>query len=807
MATPPPLDHTTNTISLVSLKDSKLHHVNLYTGRAEICRQFKFNVQTGQNQLYITGLPNVIEQESLRVQGHGDATIHDVSLSTMPAQAQITTSPTLPELLARKDLIRNAIHRARTSSRALEAYMGSMSVHDVPLSQVGLFLESYNLHGSKLDEELARLKNEEDEVYKEIQTQKDRIAAEQLCQSGGGTLGMQVSVGLFAENEGQIELQLVYAVFSANWEAIYDIRVNVESKDHPLTLVYKAAIVQNTGEASKPMNITTWSRLIALLQDWTNVPLTLETTTPSYGVLIPTLNPLKLSTYRKPYRVVQPMSIIPAPGVMSARYSHSHSGSGRPRRRGSRDRSYSPENYRGQRRRSSSSSRSRRSRTPPPVVISVPTPAPRALNTLGLTVTSKGDGRFNHSVFQIPGLINVPSDGMAHNVTVVELKEELNTKLQWFAVPKIDTRVHLNAKIKNVSEYALIPGKASVYVDGTFIARTDVPASGPDETFDCSLGLDSSVKITYHPLSSKITHRTPFTGFTGINSLSTFGTTKTTTTLYSQRITVVNTKRGSIDAMKILDRVPVSEDERIKVKVLTPTELEQSKLAMIFDGKIGRGQSHSRVQNEAILPGTATIKGPDSMKVDEASSLVSSKTGSTIGKRFSSMRIPFSARKSQDGFSGISPSSQSGLGSSVGGEKAVSVSNPSTVQTPQAPATSRQTPVMRIVAQWDGAETDMEHLHSSSPNENANNFDDTNFISVTAESSKSTVVVGTGTGMDRAGKAADGVKSAYTGSELGSDGKMNWLLYDIAPQGTVKLVLEWEVSAASSLEVIESESS
>ncbi|KAJ3888421.1 hypothetical protein GG344DRAFT_53665, partial [Lentinula edodes] len=538
MATPPPPDHTTNTILLVSLKDSKLHHVNLYTGRAEICRQFKFNVQTGQNQLYITGLPNVIEQESLRVQGHGDATIHDVSLSTMPAQAQITTSTTLQELVARKDLLRNAIHRARTASRALEAYMGSMSVHDVPLSQVGSFLESYNLHGSKLDEELARLKNEEDEVYKEIQTQKDRIAAEQLSHSGGGTLGMQVSVGLFAENEGQIELQLVYAVFSANWEAVYDIRVNLESKDHPLTLVYKAAIVQNTGEASK---IYEYYHM-----DWTNVPLTLETTTPSYGVLIPTLNPLKLSTYRKPYRDLQPMSIITAPVMMAQRYSRSRSGSRSPRRRRSRDRSYSPENY-------------------------LPAPPPRALNTLGLTVTSKGNGRFNHSVFQIPGLINVPSDGMAHNVTVVELKEELNTKLQWFAVPKVDTRIHLNAKIKNASEYALIPGKASVYVDGTFIARTDVPASGPDETFDCSLGLDSSIKITYHPLSTKIIHRTPFTGFTGINSLSTFGTTKTTTTLYSQRITVVNTKRVSIDAMKILDRVPVSEDERIKVKVLKPT--------------------------------------------------------------------------------------------------------------------------------------------------------------------------------------------------------------------------------------------
>ena len=32
---------------------------------------------------------------------------------------------------------------------------------------------------------------------------------------------------------------------------------------------------------------------------------------------------------------------------------------------------------------------------------------------------------------------------------------------------------------------------------------------------------------------------------------------------------------------------------------------------------------------------------------------------------------------------------------------------------------------------------------------------------------------------------------------------MNWLLYDIPPQGTVNLVLEWEVSAASSIKVFE----
>lgn len=61
-----PPDYTVNIISLVSAIDSKLLHVSLYTGRAEIRRKFEFNVQSGQNQLNITGLPNVIQKDSLR---------------------------------------------------------------------------------------------------------------------------------------------------------------------------------------------------------------------------------------------------------------------------------------------------------------------------------------------------------------------------------------------------------------------------------------------------------------------------------------------------------------------------------------------------------------------------------------------------------------------------------------------------------------------------------------------------------------------------------------------------------------------
>ncbi len=67
---PPPIDPT-HVITLASPTDSKILSVSLYTGRAEVTRLYSFDVQTGLNNVCITGLPNVLEQESLRcVAGH-----------------------------------------------------------------------------------------------------------------------------------------------------------------------------------------------------------------------------------------------------------------------------------------------------------------------------------------------------------------------------------------------------------------------------------------------------------------------------------------------------------------------------------------------------------------------------------------------------------------------------------------------------------------------------------------------------------------------------------------------------------------
>jgi len=156
----------------------------------------------------------------------------------------------------------------------------------------------------------------------------------------------------------------------------------MQSKEKPITLIYKGSITQDTGE------------------DWNDVPLTLETATPTFGVNIPTLTPWTLSLFTPSY-MKKSKSIsfgggafagsAPAPAqMMSMRAAYAESDE-------------SP-----------------------------------SIRHRELHVSSKG---YVSATFGVPGLITIPSDNVGHNVTIVKLK--LDATMNWVCVPKKDTRVHL----------------------------------------------------------------------------------------------------------------------------------------------------------------------------------------------------------------------------------------------------------------------------------------------------------------------------------------------------------------------------
>ena len=61
-----------------------------------------------------------------------------------------------------------------------------------------------------------------------------------------------------------------------------------------------------------------------------------------------------------------------------------------------------------------------------------------AIQHRGLQVSSKGNIT---ATFSVPGLMSIPSDNVAHKVTIAKLS--LDATMQWVSVPKRDTKVHL----------------------------------------------------------------------------------------------------------------------------------------------------------------------------------------------------------------------------------------------------------------------------------------------------------------------------------------------------------------------------
>ncbi|PPQ80767.1 hypothetical protein CVT25_001904 [Psilocybe cyanescens] len=503
-ASPPPFQPV-NTVDLVSVEDSKIISVSVYAGRAEITRLFKFNVKTGQNQLNIVGLPKVLDQDSLRVEGRGAATIHDVSISTLTPPPVPTTSPALTSLLSKEKKTQKALARALKSLSSVETYISSVRVEDLDVSNLRNVVQQYDATAGELDDRVTELEAELKSASEAIREERKRLAGP----TGNDKLNLKATIGVFADFEGEIKIALIYAVNNATWSAGYDIRVDMQTKDKPVTLIYKASIAQSTGE------------------DWDDVPLTLETATPTFGVGVPTLEPWTLSVQRYLFKKSKSFAIRGAGAVLEVPPP--------PPRPSARALSYAAEMEE----------------------TSMSSEANPQIQHRGLQVSSKGGVS---ATFGVPGLITIPSDGVGHNVTIVKLA--LDADMSWVCVPKKDSRVHLKAKIKNASEYTLLAGNASVYVDGSFISKSDVPLVSPEEKFDCPLGLDPSIRVTYHPRTKKVSQ----SGFY----------TKSSNHTFTQRVTVHNTKASASGAgsgslsIKVVDQVPISEDSVITVKLVQP---------------------------------------------------------------------------------------------------------------------------------------------------------------------------------------------------------------------------------------------
>jgi uncharacterized protein (TIGR02231 family) len=128
-------------------------------------------------------------------------------------------------------------------------------------------------------------------------------------------------------------------------------------------------------------------------------------------------------------------------------------------------------------------------------------------------------------------------------------------------VAKYKPVAYLKAKLRNTSKLTLFKGPTGLTLDGTFMGRSTLPRCSSGDVFTMSLGIDPAIKVAYPKPDVKRSTTGVFTK--GDNSI------------YTRTITLANTRAsaGKPVNIMVLDQVPISEDEKLRIDTLHPRGL------------------------------------------------------------------------------------------------------------------------------------------------------------------------------------------------------------------------------------------
>ncbi|KAL8782371.1 MAG: hypothetical protein Q9213_005449 [Squamulea squamosa] len=180
------------------------------------------------------------------------------------------------------------------------------------------------------------------------------------------------------------------------------------------------------------------------------------------------------------------------------------------------------------------------------------------------------------ATYTVPGSKTIaPSNTTRrHKIASIPLS---SVSLSHIIVPKLRAAAFLKARLRNDSPTTLLRGPAGLTLDGTFLGNTSLPRSSPGEAFVLNLGVDPALNVVY----SKPTVRRSESGMFQ----------KEGSAIYTRTCTLTNTKNDATIEATVLDQVPVSEDDKLKVEILIPRGLskEGSQAVRAGIGQINEG--------------------------------------------------------------------------------------------------------------------------------------------------------------------------------------------------------------------------
>jgi hypothetical protein len=199
------------------------------------------------------------------------------------------------------------------------------------------------------------------------------------------------------------------------------------------------------------------------------------------------------------------------------------------------------------------------------------------------------------ATYEIPGTRSLVPSSLARRHKIATLNAT-NMHLSYVSVPKLRAAAFLRAKVRNPStSVTLLKGTAGVTLDGSFLGNMTLPRVSPNQLFSLPLGVDPAIHVSY---PKPTVHRST----QGIFN-------KESAHVFSRTVWLTNTKPTPVEIL-VMDQVPVSQDERLRIDIAHPKGLNKEGDAV----KTGQAAKEGASGTQAVSTSTAWGKATAAMK-------------------------------------------------------------------------------------------------------------------------------------------------------------------------------------------------
>jgi hypothetical protein len=520
----------------------KITAATVYLNGASLTSTASVDLIKGENEILFTNVASYLNAAGILVNATNGVVVeatnfnNDYLAPEVPSPRIKLYADSIETLEDSKSFIRTKITTLNEQITILQANREVRSdAKGLSVAELGKMLD---LVGSKLGNYIDE-KNRQERLLKNADVRIEQLRVEMAAERNKGlVVGGKLLIKFYTEAPVKTEITVTYTLPNAGWTPVYDIMA--DAANAPVKLFYKASVYQNSGLS------------------WDNIKLSLSTGNPAEGVQAPVMSPWYIAlyvpavaqmqqsayavrAYKKPLvsqdRAGQTVLTSEDIGVLPTTEISDMVG-------------LAPALYQSQRGKGVNIGGARSSGS----LYVIDGVQVQNIGSID-QYTSVNDIGVN-AVFDIDLPYTIQSENKRQLVAIK--KYEMPATYRYYAAPKLDKDVFLQAQVTGWEDKNLLPGETNIFYEGVYIGAGVLDIRHAMDTLLISLGRDKKVIVSRDRDKKE-------------RSVKTIGTNVRETFAYT--ITARNTRKEPIDLV-ILDQVPVSNDNAVVVEDIDKPESE-----------------------------------------------------------------------------------------------------------------------------------------------------------------------------------------------------------------------------------------